>query len=124
MAFGELCGIRRGRYIFAMAYFPRPHPSQRARRHRVGGPVSVLFLYGEGYQNRGRLFEVSQTGGSADMDVLLPPATLVYLTIRTENGPIAAIAEMLPALGGNRQPFRFIALEERDSDGLRRLLAN
>ncbi len=107
-----------------MAYFPRPHPSQRAPRHRVGSPTAVLFVHGNGLQNSGRLFEVSQTGGSADMDLLLPPSTLVSLTIRSGNGPIAAIAEMLPGVGGNRQPFRFIALDEEDGEDLKRLLSN
>jgi hypothetical protein len=107
-----------------MAYFPKPHSSQRARRFRVCESVPILFIHGEGMQIRGRLFDVSDTGGSAEMEFPLPPSTLVHMTLRTSRGPVAAVAEMLPALGGRRQPFRFIALDEGDRENLQRLVSH
>lgn len=107
-----------------MAYFPKPHPSQRARRQRVCDLMPVQFIYGDGQQIQGRLFEISNTGGSADMEIPLPDSTLVHLTLRSSNGPIAAVAEMLPVVTGRRQPFRFIALDERDREHLQQLISN
>jgi hypothetical protein len=107
-----------------MAYFPQPHPSQRARRYRVCERTHIQFIYGEGQQVNGRLHEISKTGGSADMEATLPASTLVHMTVRAQTGPIAAVAEMLPLVSGHRQPFRFIALDERDRDTLQRLISD
>ncbi len=105
-----------------MPYFPKPHPSQRAPRLRVCELTHVVFVYGQGMQIRGRLYDISRTGGSAEMEVPLPPSTLVHLSVRTPSGNIEAIAEMLSAVTAKRQPFRFIALDEPDRDKLHRLV--
>ncbi len=105
-----------------MPYFPQPHPSQRAPRLRVCEHTNVLFVYGQGMQIRGRLYEISRTGGSAEMEVPLPPSTLVHLSVRTPSGKIDAIAEML-SVTASRQAFRFIALDEPDRDQLHRLVS-
>ncbi len=106
-----------------MAHFPQCHSSQRARRYRVSESIPVLFLYGESLRMRGRLYEISCTGGSAEMDVPLPASTLVHLSVHASSGLIEAIAEMLPNVTVSRQPFRFIALDERDRDNLHRFLS-
>ncbi len=57
------------------------------------------------------------------MDIPLPASTLVHLSLRTSSGLIEAIAEMLPNVTVTRQPFRFLALDERDRDNLHRVLS-
>ncbi|MBZ5569759.1 MAG: hypothetical protein LAN64_18175 [Acidobacteriia bacterium] len=86
--------------------------------------MPILFSHGQGLQIRGRLCEISDTGGSAQMDSTLPASTLVHLTLHTAEGQIAAVAEILPAVSARRQPFRFIALDESDRANLQRLLSN
>ncbi|MGI9103249.1 MAG: PilZ domain-containing protein [Terriglobales bacterium] len=107
-----------------MVYFPQPHATQRARRYRVSDSTPAQFIYEDGRQMQGRLYDVSLTGGSAVMDVPLPESMLVFLNLRTAAGPIAAVAEMLPALKGSRQPFKFIALDEADREKLQRLMGS
>ncbi len=97
-----------------MAYFPQPHSSQRARRFQVSDATPMTIVFSNGMQISGRLETVSTTGGSAQMESLLPASTLVHLTISTATGPISAVAEMLQTADGARQAFRFIALDEED----------
>ncbi len=107
-----------------MAYFPQPHRSQRARRYRVSDSTPILFIYEDGLQARGRLYDVSLTGGSAVMERPLPEAVLVSVSVRTAVGNIGAVAEMLPMVGGGRQPFKFLALNEGDREKLARLMSS
>ena len=116
-------GASAGR-VCSMAYFPKSHSSKRAPRCRVSEAMPILFSRDHGEQIRGRLCEISDTGGSAEMDSTLPASTLVSLTLRTAEGQIAAVAEMLPAVSTSRQPFRFIALDESDRANLVRLVSN
>ncbi len=97
-----------------MPYFPQPHSSQRARRMQVSDVTPLTIVFSEGMQISGHLQAVSTTGGSAQLESLLPPSTLVHLTFRTAVGPISAVAEMLQALDSGRQAFRFIGLDEGD----------
>ncbi len=97
-----------------MPYFPQPHSSQRARRFRVSEVTPLAVVFSDGMQISGRLEAVSATGGSAQLESLLPPSTLVHLTFRTPVGPISTVAEMLQPLDSMRQAFRFIGLDEGD----------
>ncbi len=97
-----------------MPYFPQPHSSQRARRFRVPDVTPLTVIFSDGMQISGQLEAVSTTGGSARLESLLPPSTLVHLTFRTPVGPISAVAEMLPPVDSERQAFRFIGLDEGD----------
>jgi len=105
-----------------MAFFPRPHPYQRARRHKVQNSVQIVFVHG-GRQTRGRLQVVSDTGGCAGIESQLAPATLVHLQVRTSAGTVSAIAEMLRPVDASRQPFRFLAMDDADLSRLQQLVA-
>ncbi len=97
-----------------MPYFPQPHSSHRARRMQVSDVTPLTIVFSDGMQIPGRLQSVSATGGSAQLESLLPPSTLVHLTFSTAVGPISAVAEMLEPLDSERQAFRFIGLDEGD----------
>ncbi len=105
-----------------MVYFPQPHSSQRARRFRVSDATPMAIVFSDGMQISGRLQTVSTTGGSAEMESLLPASTLVHLTIKTGLGPIGAVAEMLSPIDGDHQAFRFIALDEADRTRLQQFI--
>lgn len=105
-----------------MAFFPKPHPYQRARRHRISAPTQIVFVHG-GRQTRGRLQVVSDTGGCAGVESHLAPATLVHLQVSTPAGTISAIAEMLRPVDASRQPFRFLAMDDTDLSRLQQLVA-
>ncbi len=105
-----------------MAYFPQPHTSQRARRFHVSEANPINIVFSDGLQIKGRLYSVSATGGCADIEMLLPVSTLIHLTFQTADGAISAVAEMLEPVNANRQPFRFLALDESDRARLDRFM--
>ena len=106
-----------------MAFFPKPHPYQRARRHRISTQTPIVFVHG-GRQTRGRLQVVSDTGGCAGIDSHLALATLVHLQVHTPAGTISAVAEMLRPVDASRQPFRFLAMDDLDLSRLQQLKAH
>lgn len=75
-------------------------------------------MYGHGSQTAGRLETVSRTGGCAGMEAQLAPGSLVHIQMRTGDGTITAVAEMLPPVKTGRQAFKFIAMDEMDSQRL------
>lgn len=103
-----------------MAFFPKPHPYQRAPRRKVFTPTQIVFVHG-GRQTRGQLHVVSDTGGCAGVDSHLAPSTLVHLQVQSSAGTITAIAEMLRPVDASRQPFRFLAMDDQDLSLLKQL---
>src|SRR4051794_10433963 len=103
-----------------MAYFPRPHSSERAPRVRVAGDEPVRLTL-EGKKIPGTLLVISATGGLAQFQDTVQAASLAELQIRSKSGPITALVEMLqPAKGYpvTMRPFRFIALGDEEQQRL------
>lgn len=105
-----------------MPIFPKAHPYQRAPRSKVLIPTQIELVYEDGRRTRGRLQVVSETGGCAGLERQLAPATLVSVEMRTAEGPVSAIAEMLHPLDAGRQPFRFLAMDETDRSRLQNMM--
>ncbi len=120
---GSFSARGRGVRVFAMAFFPKPHPYQRARRHKLSAPTQIVFVHG-GHQTRGKLYVISDTGGCAGVESHLAPSTLVHLQVPTSAGTISAIAEMLRPLDASRQAFRFLAMDDADLSRLQDLVAH
>lgn len=103
-----------------MAHFPRPHPSVRAPRIRVPNTESVSFSL-EGKRVQASLHEISTTGGLAQFNGVVSAGTLAKLQMKSKSGPITALVELLRPVtrpAGKMQPFRFVALDERDHERL------
>jgi len=83
---------------------------------RVAGTISV----------RGKLHELSATGGLLALAKPLDKGEFVELAFPTNNGSVRGMAEILEpkvkASSGCLQPFRFIALEDEASNSLQMVL--
>ena len=108
----------------AMAHFPQPHASVRAPRVRVPNSESVSFSV-DGKRVPAVLHEISITGGLAQFSGPVRAGTLAELHMRSKSGPISGLVEMLrPDTRASRkmQPFRFVALDEKDHERLSSVL--
>jgi hypothetical protein len=99
-----------------MTYFPQPNPANRERRVKVGGSVLVAIRL-EGSQSvRGKLHELSVTGGLLVLSKAFEQGDFVELAFPTSKGTVRGMAELLVARGestsGCLQPFRFVALDD------------
>jgi hypothetical protein len=109
-----------------MTYFSQPNPAHRERRHKLGGSVLVAIRL-EGTQSvRGKLHELSATGGLLVLSKAFEQGDLVELAFPTSKGTVRGMAELLVArresTSGCLQPFRFIALADEDHTRLRMAL--
>ena len=89
--------------------------------------VSVEIFADTGEVVRGKLQTLSTTGGCALVPAVISPDAAAEIAIQTRYGPIRAIAQMLsPLTNGSRktQAFRFVALDERDHDRLKRAIGS
>ncbi len=112
------------RCFAAMAHFPQPHPSVRAPRVRVPNSESVNFSL-DGKRVPATLHEISITGGLAQFSGVLREGTFAELQMTSKAGPITGLVELLrPAkrASGKMQPFRFVALDEKDHERLASVL--
>jgi hypothetical protein len=107
----------------AMTFFPHPDPANPARRLKVGSSV-VVAIRSEGIQSvRGKLHEVSATGGLLLLSKALEQGEFVEMAFQTSKGTVHGTAELLSArcesTSGCLQPFRFVALDDEDHTRLR-----
>jgi hypothetical protein len=109
-----------------MTHFPQPNPVNRAPRLKVGGSV-IVAIRSEGTQPiRGKLHEVSATGGLLVLSKALEQGDFVEVAFQTSKGTVHGMAELLEArcksTSGCLQPFRFVALDDEDHTRLRMAL--
>jgi hypothetical protein len=57
------------------------------------------------------------------MEGQLSAGALVHIQLRTGEGTITAVAEMLPPVKTGRQAFKFIAMDEMDSQRLQHFVS-
>jgi hypothetical protein len=80
----------------------------------------------DGRSARAKLQTISETGGMLRLAGALEQGNLVEVTIETASGAVKAMAEILQptrkSKDGILQPFRFIALEDKDHLTLRNAL--
>jgi len=81
------------------------------RIHPADATPAVLRM-ADGSSSRGTLQTISLTGGLLDVPSTLDCGSRVQLMFLTQNGPVAAAAEMLNPVSPTEQPFRFVALEQ------------
>jgi hypothetical protein len=73
----------------------------------------------DGSCTSGELQLFSLTGGLLSLPKLLDQGSRPKLMFLTQTGPVLGVAEMLPAVSWNEQPFRFVTLHENDHKRLR-----
>ena len=113
-------------YSGAMTYFPQPNPANRERRVKLGGSVLVAIRL-EGTQPvRGKLHELSASGGLLLLSKAFEQGDFVEVVFQTSKGTVNGMAEVLVArresTSGCLQPFRFIALDDESHNRLRMAL--
>ena len=88
--------------------------------------LPVVIKLNDGHSARAKLQTISETGGMLRLAGALEQGNLVEVTIETESGAVKAMAEILQPTrklkDGTLQPFRFIALEDKDHLTLRNAL--
>lgn len=102
-----------------------PGTDQRAARTKLGGSVLALILLPNGRQQRGKMHQLSVTGGVLQVPKPLDEAIVVELAFHVGVNTIRTKAEMLfPmwATQGWLQPFRFTGLAEEDRERLEKSL--
>jgi hypothetical protein len=109
-----------------MTYFPQPNRAQPAPRLKLDDAVPVA-IHVEGTTSvRGKLHELSATGGLLALAKPLNKGEFVELAFPTNNGAVQGMAEILEPIvkssSGCLQPFRFIALEDEASNSLQMAL--
>ena len=111
-----------------MTYFPQPNPAQPAPRLKLDDAVPVAIRVEGTTSVRGKLRELSATGGLLVLAKPLDKGEFVELAFPTNNGSVHGMAEILePRVEGGSgclQPFRFIALEDGASNSLQMALAS
>ena len=109
-----------------MTYFPQPNPAQPAPRLKLDDAVPVAIRVAGTTSVRGKLHELSATGGLLALAKPLNKGEFVELAFPTNNGAVQGMAEILEpkakASSGCLQPFRFIALEDEASNSLQMAL--
>jgi hypothetical protein len=111
-----------------MTSFPQSNPTQPAPRLKLDGSVPVAIRVEGTTSVRGKLRELSATGGLLVLAKPLDKGEFVELAFPTNNGSVQGMAEILePRIEGSSgclQPFRFIALEDGASNSLQMALAS
>jgi PilZ domain len=109
-----------------MTYFPQPNPAKRASRVKLGSSV-VVAIRSEGSEPfRGKLHELSATGGLLILSKAFEQGDFVEVAFQTSKGTVHGMAELLSprreSASGCLQPFRFVALDDEDHTRLRTAL--
>jgi len=111
-----------------MTSFPQSNPTQPAPRLKLDGSVPVAIRVEGTISVRGKLRELSATGGLLVLAKPFDKGEFVELAFPTNNGSVQGMAEILePRVEGSSgclQPFRFIALEDGASNSLQMALAS
>ena len=117
---------RRDIVILPMTHFPQTHPQHRAQRVQFGSTIPVVIKLHDGRSARAKLQTISETGGMLRLAGALEQGNLIEVTIETASGAVKGMAEILEptrkSKDGILQPFRFIALEDKDHLTLRNAL--
>ena len=87
---------------------------QRSPRVQLAGTTPAVLRFENGQRASGKLKTVSLTGGLLSLSNPLAQGSQVKLMFLTRTGSVLGGAEMLPALGNELQPFRFISLPAPD----------
>lgn len=105
-----------------MNYHPNSQPDWRSPSAPVADITPVVLRLSDGCCFRGNLEIISLTGGLVSISNVLDRSSRVMLMFLTQTGLVQATAEMLSPVSKNRQPFRFVALEEGAHRKLRTLV--
>ncbi|HXZ39394.1 MAG TPA: hypothetical protein VEG68_01550 [Terriglobales bacterium] len=100
-----------------MAKFAQPNTTARAPRVKLVGTVLILLLLENGRQLRGRLHQLSVSGGLLQLDKPLDEGIKVELVFHVGQNTVRGKARMLfPmwATQGCLQPFEFDSLSAED----------
>jgi hypothetical protein len=94
-----------------------PYPTQtyanwRSPRVQLADSTPAVLRLPDGSGFRGTLHTISLTGGLLGVSSTLDRGSRVKLMFLTHTGAVLGSAEMLSPVSPNRQPFRFVALEE------------
>jgi len=109
-----------------MTYFPESNPANPARRVKIHDSI-VVAIRSEGRQPiRGKLRDLSATGGLLLLSKALEEGDFVELAIPTSAGTVHGMAELLATKqespSGCMQPFRFVALDDENHSILHKAL--
>ena len=111
-----------------MTSFPQSNPTRPAPRLKLDGSVPVAIRVEGTTPVRGKLRELSATGGLLVLAKPLDKGEFVELAFPTNNGSVQGMAEILePRVEGSSgclQPFRFIALDDEANNSLQMALAS
>jgi hypothetical protein len=102
-----------------MTRLPHSRTYWRSPRVRLADITPAVLRLADGRRHRGKLEIISLTGGLLSMPNMLDGGSRIKLMFLTPTGPVLGSAEMLSPVSTTRQPFRFVALEERDQSRLR-----
>jgi len=102
-----------------MTCLRQSRPNCRAARVRPVDLTPAVLRFNDGRRTSGKLEVISLTGGLLCLSKPLAQGSRVKLIFLTHTGPVLGAAEMLSAVSGSLQPFRFVALEEDDQRRLR-----
>jgi hypothetical protein len=109
-----------------MTYFPQPNPAEPAPRLKLDDAVPVAIRVAGTTSVRGKLHELSATGGLLVLAKPLDKGEFVEIAFPTNSGVVQSMAEILEpkvkTSSGCLQPFRFIALDDEASNSLQMVL--
>ena len=109
-----------------MTYFPESNPANPARRVKIRESI-VVAIRSEGSQPiRGKLHDLSATGGLLLLSEAFEQGDFVELAFPTSAGTVHGMAELLATKqespSGCLQPFRFVALDDENHATLHKAL--
>jgi hypothetical protein len=87
---------------------------RRAPRYRVADSTPAVMHVPDGRRATGELQLISRTGGLLCLAAPIQDGCVVELEFETHKGPVLGTAQMLVPVTSTEQPFRFVALTERD----------
>ncbi len=102
-----------------MNSLPQQLRYHRPTRVRPAEFTPAVLRVEDGSCTSGELQLFSLTGGLLSLPKLLDQGSRPKLMFLTQTGPVLGVAEMLPAVSWNEQPFRFVTLHENDHKRLR-----
>ena len=105
-----------------MTYLPHPPTYWRSPRVRLADIIPAVLRLADGRRHRGKLEIISLTGGLLSMPNVVDGGLRIKLMFLTPMGPVLGSAEMLCPVSADRQPFRFVAIEEGDQRRLRAVI--
>jgi hypothetical protein len=97
-----------------MTVSPQPRTDWRSPRFRLADTTPAVLQFQDGRRTSAELQVISRTGGLLFLPRPLDQGSVVKLMFQTYRGPVLGTAELLIPVTGAQQPFRFVALPERD----------